>query len=77
VPGPYDTVCKPPEGHTAVFTKHLEFGLRFPFHPFLEQLIDRGNVALCQMNPFAVRLMVAFTWTCLFLNLPLSIDAFR
>ncbi|KAK9741371.1 hypothetical protein RND81_03G100800 [Saponaria officinalis] len=77
IPGPEDSVCQPPASCTLVFLKQLEFGLRFPLHPFINLLLRRANVAITQLHPLAIRTMMAWTWVCLFKGWELSVDVFR
>ncbi|KAK9672678.1 hypothetical protein RND81_12G116600 [Saponaria officinalis] len=77
IPGPEDSVCQPLASCTSVFLKQLEFGLRFPLHPFISLLLRRANVAITQLRPLAIRTMVAWTWVCLFKGRGLSVDVFR
>ncbi|KAK9688963.1 hypothetical protein RND81_09G025000 [Saponaria officinalis] len=77
IPGPKDSVCQPPASCTSVFLKQLEFGLRFPLHPFISLLLRRANVAIIQLHPLAIRTMVAWTWVCLFKGWELLVDIFH
>ncbi|KAK9689615.1 hypothetical protein RND81_09G071400 [Saponaria officinalis] len=76
-PGPEDSVCRSPDLCSSVFLKQLEFGLRFPLHPFINLLLQRANVAITQLHPLAIRTMVVWTWVCLFKEWEPSIDVFR
>ncbi|KAK9690473.1 hypothetical protein RND81_09G129900 [Saponaria officinalis] len=62
IPGPEDSVFQPHASCTSVFLKQLEFGLRFPLHPFISLLLRQAHVAITKLHPMAILTMVAWTW---------------
>jgi len=51
VPSPGDHVAFPPTGFVAVSPQHLEFDLRFPFHPYLVTILNDLKLAPFQLTP--------------------------
>nr|XP_021851966.1 uncharacterized protein LOC110791524 [Spinacia oleracea] len=66
-----------PPDHIGVYAHHLDFGLRFPLHPFIEKVFRAWNVCLAQVTPQVVRNVVAFTWLLSFKQWPQTINLFR
>uniref|UniRef100_A0A803LA17 Transposase (putative) gypsy type domain-containing protein n=1 Tax=Chenopodium quinoa TaxID=63459 RepID=A0A803LA17_CHEQI len=66
-----------PAGSVAVYMKHLDFGLRFPLHPFVAKILKAWNVCLVQVTPPTIRAVIATIWVMLYRNYPLTLNVFR
>uniref|UniRef100_A0A803NEN7 Uncharacterized protein n=1 Tax=Chenopodium quinoa TaxID=63459 RepID=A0A803NEN7_CHEQI len=77
LPPPSATVLDCPDDHIAIYAKHFEFGLRFPFHPFIAKNFKAWNVCLVQVTPPTIRAVIALVWVLLFKNFPLTLNLFR
>ncbi|XP_056682631.1 uncharacterized protein [Spinacia oleracea] len=77
IPAEGSVILDCPPGHIGVYAHHLDFGLRFPLHRFIEKVFRAWNVCLAQVTPQVVRNVVAFTWLLSFKQWPQTINLFR
>ncbi|XP_056698951.1 uncharacterized protein [Spinacia oleracea] len=77
IPAEGSVILDCPPDHIGVYAHHLDFGLRFPLHPFIEKVFRAWNVCLAQVTPQVVRNVVAFTWLLSFKQWPQTINLFR
>ncbi|XP_056692256.1 uncharacterized protein [Spinacia oleracea] len=77
IPAEGSVILDCPPDHIGVYAHHLDFGLRFPLHPFIEKVFRAWNVCLAQVTPQVVRNVVAFTWLLYFKQWPQTINLFR
>lgn len=66
-----------PPGCVAVYSKHFDFGLRPPLHPFIIWVLRAWNVYLAQVSPIVICNLVAFAWLCSFKQWPLTLNLFK
>lgn len=59
-PDLYNTVRLSPVNCIAVCDPDFETGVRFPFHPFIRQVLDFLNIMVAEIYPNAWGCMVAF-----------------
>uniref|UniRef100_A0A803MP80 Uncharacterized protein n=1 Tax=Chenopodium quinoa TaxID=63459 RepID=A0A803MP80_CHEQI len=71
------SVLDGPAGSVAVYMKHLDFGIRFHLHPFVEKILKAWNVCLVQVTPPTIRAVIATIWVMLYRNYPLTLNVFR
>lgn len=55
-------VTHPPRGFVSVYTRHLEYRLRFPLDPFVADVLVGYNITLDQLNPKSMRYIIGFRW---------------
>lgn len=60
-----------------VYKHQLELGLRFPLHPFIEQVLVHYNINLAQFTPQEIRKMLGFIWIAEFFGHELTLSVFR
>lgn len=63
-PGPNETVMTPPANCTAFYKANLELGLRFPLHPFIVQLSNAYDLAICNLYPNSWAVITSFLAIC-------------
>uniref|UniRef100_A0A803KUN1 Uncharacterized protein n=1 Tax=Chenopodium quinoa TaxID=63459 RepID=A0A803KUN1_CHEQI len=66
-----------PAGHVVIYSKHFDFGLRFPLHPFVAKILRAWNVCLVQITPSTIHAVIALVWVMLYRNFRLTLNAFR
>ena len=71
------TVDNPPPGCVAVYKQDLDNGLRFPLHPFIEELLIEYNLSITQLVPNSWLTINAYIATCSLLGAPCTVTAFR
>uniref|UniRef100_A0A803LL84 Transposase (putative) gypsy type domain-containing protein n=1 Tax=Chenopodium quinoa TaxID=63459 RepID=A0A803LL84_CHEQI len=77
LPNNSQTALDCPPGHIVVYAKHLEFGLRFPLHHYIEKIFRAWNVAIAQLTPPTIRNIVSLVWVMIFMDFPLTLNLFR
>uniref|UniRef100_A0A803LHW2 Uncharacterized protein n=1 Tax=Chenopodium quinoa TaxID=63459 RepID=A0A803LHW2_CHEQI len=85
LPDEYELIIPPsgssvldfPASYVAVYTKHFDFGLRFPLHPFVAKILKAWNVFLVQLTPPTIHVVIATVWVMLYRNYLLTLNAFR
>ena len=66
-----------PPGYIGVYTRQLQFGLQFPLHSFVVEVLNGYNISLCQLTLASIRRVMTFLWVCLFYGFEPSIHVFR
>lgn len=51
MPEPDDTVNEPPANSIVVYRAALDYGLRFPLHPAIKDILNRYELAPAQIVP--------------------------
>uniref|UniRef100_A0A803LQH6 Transposase (putative) gypsy type domain-containing protein n=1 Tax=Chenopodium quinoa TaxID=63459 RepID=A0A803LQH6_CHEQI len=77
LPSNGQTALDCPAGHIVVYAKHLEFGLRFPLHHYIEKIFRAWNVSIAQLTPPTIRNIVSLVWVMIFMDFPLTLNLFR
>uniref|UniRef100_A0A803KX17 Uncharacterized protein n=1 Tax=Chenopodium quinoa TaxID=63459 RepID=A0A803KX17_CHEQI len=77
LPSNGQTALDCPAGHIVVYAKHLEFGLRFPLHHYIEKIFRAWNVSIAQLTPPTIRNIVSVVWVMIFMDFPLTLNLFR
>lgn len=75
--GPGDRSCHWRPDALCIYKGVISAGVRFPFHPFIPQLLADVGISPCQLPPNAWRLIMCFIVLCLKNNFPLSVALFR
>ncbi|KAK1352208.1 hypothetical protein POM88_053472 [Heracleum sosnowskyi] len=75
--GPGDRSCHWRPNALCIYKGVLAAGVRFPFHPFIPQLLADVGINPCQLPPNAWRLIMCFIVLCLKNKFPLSVALFR
>ncbi|KAK1369648.1 hypothetical protein POM88_035740 [Heracleum sosnowskyi] len=74
---PGDRSCHWRPNALCIYKGVLAAGVRFPFHPFIPELLADVGINPCQLPPNAWRLIMCFIVLCLKNNFPLSVALFR
>ncbi|KAK4477944.1 hypothetical protein RD792_017209 [Penstemon davidsonii] len=61
IPTSSQRVNQPPEGCQAFYAKQFAYGLRIPFAPLLEQVLDAFTLAPAQILPNSIGYLIAFS----------------
>ncbi|CAO2822625.1 unnamed protein product [Amaranthus hypochondriacus] len=72
-----DRIHRPPPGYVGVYTRQVQFGLRFPLHPFVTQLLNGYIISLCQLTAASIRRVMTFLWVALFYAFDPNSHVFR
>lgn len=76
--GKNERICSlPPGGSVAFNGEHIRDGLSVPLPPFLLQLLQFYKLALAQLSPNSIRLVLAYMARCKLLGISPHVDAFR
>ena len=77
VPSATDRLHMPPEGYTAIYVRMFEFGLRLPLDDFVTAVLIAYNISLAQLTPMSIKRLMSFLWTCIFMGLRPTLEAFN
>ena len=77
IPAAEDRIHRTPAGYIGVYVRMLEYGLRFPVHPFVINVLNGFNISLSQLTPLSIRRTMSYLWVCLFLGFTPDMDVFR
>ncbi|KAK4421059.1 hypothetical protein Salat_2056400, partial [Sesamum alatum] len=75
-PSEYHRANNTPPGCLTVYVAQCVFGLRFPFHPFLVELLTALGISPSQSNPNSYRLVVGFLLCCQFYHIEHTLENF-
>ena len=64
MPEPDDTVNEAPANCIAVYRAALDYGLRFPLHPVVKDILNRYELAPAQIVPTSWHNICSFVATC-------------
>ena len=63
-PSAQDRAFSPPDGHGTMYLKQLEYGFRFPVHPFWVRLLSHFRLVLAQITPAGCLFITHFLGSC-------------
>ena len=75
--GPQERVHAPLVGSIGVYEEALKADLRFPFHPFVERVLERFELGLSQVTPNSWCYIIGFLSLCYLLGRRPIIGLFR
>ena len=71
------SVYNPHARTTAVYLKHLKFGLRFLLNTEVKNILKAMNVALCHLHPSSIRKIISFVWMCKYMGYDPTVNVFQ
>ena len=77
MPSASDRIHRPPPGYVGVYTRQLQYGLRFPLDVFVRDLLIHYNISLCQLTPTSIRRVMTYLWVCKFFKYVPNLHCFR
>lgn len=77
IPSIEDRCHRPPPGYIGVYTRQLQYGLRFPPHAFVVKLLNEYNISLAQLTHVSIWRIMTYLWVHLFYGLEPSVHCFR
>lgn len=77
MPSPTDRIHRPPPGYIGVYTRQLQYGLRFPLDPFVRDILIKYRISLCQLTPVSIRRVMTYLWVCRFFAVEPNLHCFR
>ena len=63
--------------YVAVYVAHLDCGLRFPLHPFIQEVLEHYQLGIAQLTPPSYRLLCGFLMICQLGHILPSISLFK
>ena len=76
IPSKGNAVTDAPEDCFAVYTQVLDFGVRFPLPDFINNLLKRYNIGICNLTPNSWHHIITYASACSIHNLTPSSKAF-
>lgn len=64
-------------GEICVFEEYLKAGLRFPIHPFIEEVFEAFGLLPCRLTPNSFRHLIGFLVVCREKKIQPSLNLFR
>lgn len=61
---PYRNWRRDGEEFVAVYIAHFECGLRFPLHPFIQEILEHYQLGISQLTPPSYRYLCSFVMIC-------------